>query len=280
MKKLELRRKNIKRTANLLDISRSSYYTYKNKKISKRSLEELVLKEEIREIWLLNEKKYGSPKIQGELRKKGVRVSERRIQKLMKEMGIKSVVTQKYKYKASVSSEQEGLENKLNRDFKSSKSYEKIVGDITYIRTKDKGWCYLASYMDLYNNEILSWNFQRKMDMNLVMSALEKIPARHLKGSIVHTDRGSQYTSKEMRKRLKKLGALESFSRKGNPWDNACIESFHATLKKELIYDMEVKSYEDTKEAIFEFIEGWYNNERIQKRLGYLSPTEYLRKSS
>ena len=133
MKKLELRRKNIKRTSDLLEISRSSYYSYKNKKISKRSLEEQILKEEIREIWLLNEKKYGSPKIQGELRKKGMKVSERRIQKLMKEMGIKSIVTQKYKYKASVSSEQEGLENKLNRDFKSTKSYEKIVGDITYI---------------------------------------------------------------------------------------------------------------------------------------------------
>ena len=83
-----------------------------------------------------------------------------------------------------------------------------------------------------------------------------------------------------MRKRLKKSGALESFSRKENPWDNACIESFHATLKKELIYDMGAKSYEETKEAIFEFIEGWYNNERIQKRLAYLSPSEYLRKSS
>lgn len=133
--------------------------------------------------------------------------------------------------------------------------------------------------MDLYNNEILSWNFGTKMDFNLVMSALEKISSKHLKGSIVHTDRGSQYTSKEMRKKLKEKGSLESYSRKGNPWDNTCIESFHATLKKELIYDMEIKTYEDTREALFEFIEGWYNNERIQKRLGYLSPKEYLRKS-
>ena len=280
MKKLELRRKNIKRTANLLDISRSSYYTYKNKKISKRSLEEVVLKEEIREIWLLNEKKYGSPKIQGELRKKGVRVSERRIQKLMKEMGIKSVVTQKYKYKASVSSEQEGLENKLNRDFKSSKSYEKIVGDITYIRTKDKGWCYLASYMDLYNNEILSYEFGEKMEEELVLKSLFKLPLKKLKGSIIHTDRGSQYTAKNYRKKLSEYGIIESYSRRGNPYDNACIESFHSVLKKELIYPQELKSYSELKRILFEYIEGFYNTRRTQKRLGYLSPKEYLKKIS
>ena len=280
MKKLELRRKNIKRTANLLDISRSSYYRYKNKKISKRSLEEVVLKEEIREIWLLNEKKYGSPKIQGELRKKGVRVSERRIQKLMKEMGIKSVVTQKYKYKASVSSEQEGLENKLNRDFKSSKSYEKIVGDITYIRTKDKGWCYLASYMDLYNNEILSYEFGEKMEEELVLKSLFKLPLKKLKGSIIHTDRGSQYTAKNYRKKLSEYGIIESYSRRGNPYDNACIESFHSVLKKELIYPQELKSYSELKRILFEYIEGFYNTRRTQKRLGYLSPKEYLKKIS
>ena len=280
MKKLELRRKNIKRTANLLDISRSSYYRYKNKKISKRSLEEVVLKEEIREIWLLNEKKYGSPKIQGELRKKGLRVSERRIQKLMKEMGIKSVVTQKYKYKASVSSEQEGLENNLNRDFKSTKSYEKIVGDITYIRTKDKGWCYLASYMDLYNNEILSYEFGEKMEEELVLKSLFKLPLKKLKGSIIHTDRGSQYTAKNYRKKLSEYGIIESYSRRGNAYDNACIESFHSVLKKELIYPQELKSYSELKRILFEYIEGFYNTRRTQKRLGYLSPKEYLKKIS
>ena len=280
MKKLELRRKNIKRTAKLLDISRSSYYRYKNKKISKRSLEEQILKEEIREIWLLNEKKYGSPKIQGELRKKGMRVSERRIQKLMKEMGIKSVVTQKYKYKASVATEQEGLENMLNRDFKSNKSYEKIVGDITYIRTKDKGWCYLASYMDLYNNEILSYEFGEKMEEELVLKSLFKLPLKKLKGSIIHTDRGSQYTAKNYRKTLSEHGITESYSRRGNPYDNACIESFHSVLKKELIYPQELKSYNELERILFEYIEGFYNTRRTQKRLGYLSPKEYLKKIS
>ena len=96
----------------------------------------------------------------------------------------------------------------------------------------------------------------------------------------MHTDRGSQYTSKVIRGKLKEYEALESNIRKGNPYDNECIESFHAILKKELISDIEIKTYEELKVVLFEYIENWYNNERIQKRLGYLSPGEYLRKSS
>jgi len=174
----------------------------------------------------------------------------------MKEEGLQPIVMKKYRASIKKLKIVEDLKNELNQNFESKRYGEKIVGDITYIKTKDKGWCYLTSYMDLYNNEILSWNFGMRMDLNLVISALEKIPPKLLKGNIVHTDRGSQYTSKEMREKLNKMGALESFSRKGNPWDNACIESFHATLKKELIYNMEIKSYEDTKEILFEFIEG------------------------
>ena len=118
------------------------------------------------------------------------------------------------------------------------------------------------------------------MNVELVLSTLEKIPKKHLKGSIVHTDRGSQYTSREMREKLREYGTWESYSKKGNPSDNACIESFYATLKKELIYNIEEKSYEEMRGLLFEYIESWYNNKRIQKRLRYLLPTEYLKKSS
>ena len=271
---------NIKRSCELFEISKSSYYKSKSKKESLRSQKRKSDVLEIKKEFLKEKKRYGAPKIKNRLECRGLIIGINRVRRLMREEGLIPIVLKKYRYSTKKSKNVEGLKNVLNRDFKSERYGEKIVGDITYIWTKDCGWCYLASYMDLYNNEILSWNFQRKMDMSLVMTALEKIPSKHIKGSVVHTDRGSQYTSKEMRKKLKKLGALESFSRKGNPWDNACIESFHATLKKELIYDMGAKSYEDTREAIFEFIEGWYNNERIQKRLGYLSPAEYLIKAS
>ena len=233
----------------------------------------------IRETFELSKRRYGAPKIKKKLEHRGIIIGLNRVSRLMREEGMKSIISKKYRALNKVEEVGE-LNNKLKQDFKSKRYGEKISGDITYIKTKDRGWCYLSSYMDLYNNKILAWNFSPRMNVELVLSTLEKIPKKHLKGSIVHTDRGSQYTSKETREKLREYGAYESYSRKGNPYDNACIESFHATLKKELIYSIEEKSYEEMRGLLFEYIESWYNNERIQKRLGYLSPTEYLRKSS
>ena len=126
----------------------------------------------------------------------------------MNEMGIRSIVRKKYKYKANIPRDAEYLENRFNRDFKSEKRYEKIVGDITYIKTKDNGWCYLSSYIDLYNNEILSYEFGEKMEEKLVLKSLSKLPLKQLRGSIIHTDRGSQYTSKSYRKKLSEGGII------------------------------------------------------------------------
>ena len=112
------------------------------------------------------------------------------------------------------------------------------------------------------------------------MKSLFKLPLKKLKGSIIHTDRGSQYTAKNYRKTLSEHGITESYSRRGNPYDNACIESFHSVLKKELIYPQELKSYNELERILFEYIEGFYNTRRTQKRLGYLSPKEYLKKIS
>lgn len=261
-------------------ISRSSYYEKKSRKTSKREKENEELKLEIRRIWELSHKRYGSPKIKEELKKEGKIICEKRVQKLMREEGMKSIVLRKYKPLMKKSEEVEGLKNELERDFESEKARGKIVGDITYIKTKDKGWCYLASYMDLFNREIIGWDFSEKMELEVVLNALGKIPEKDLKGSIIHTDRGSQYTSIDYRAKLKKLKSVASYSRKGNPYDNACIESFHSVLKKELIYPQELKSYEEMKLQLFEYIESWYNGKRIQKRLGYLSPKEYLLKIS
>ena len=114
----------------------------------------------------------------------------------------------------------------------------------------------------------------------LALKSLLKLPLKKLKGSIIHTNRGSQHTARNYRKKLSEEGMIESYSRRGNPYDNACIESFHSVLKKELIYTRADKSYEETKLELFEYIEGWYNRRRTQKRLGYLSPKDYLLKIS
>ena len=126
------------------------------------------------------------------------------------------------------------LPNILKQDFSSKKAYKKIVGDITYIYTKQDGWCYLSSYMDLYNNEILGWSFSKEMTTKMVIESLEMacLKIKNTKEIIVHTDRGSQYTSNIYRELIEKKEMKGSYSRKGNPYDNTCIESFHSVLKK------------------------------------------------
>ena len=197
--KLQETGENIKRSCELLNISKSSYYEKKGRKASKRAEENKKLKEEIRRIWEKSYKRYGSPKIKAELEKSGKQVSERRIQRLMREEGIKSIILKKYNPTIKKGEEIEGLKNELNRDFRSERASEKIVGDITYIKTKDKGWCYLASYLDLFNGEIIGWEFSERMELDVVMKALKKLPLKILRGSIIHTDRGSQYTSVKYR---------------------------------------------------------------------------------
>ena len=154
---------------------------------------------------------------------------------------------------------------------------EKWVSDITYIHSEREGRCYLSSIMDLKSNRIISHKVGKVVDVELVVKTLEM--ATYMRGSaretIIHTDRGSQYLSKEYRKYCKENKLELSYSRKGNPYDNACIESFHATLKKEYVHHKKFKNLEEIRQGIFEYIESWYNRKRIQEKLGYLSPVEY-----
>lgn len=236
------------------------------------------MKEKIKAIWIDSKKRYGAPKIREQLVAKGYRIGQPRVQKLMKELGIRSIIVKRYKPQVSKKTEEiEGLENKLEQNFKTERVKEKWVTDITYIWTKRNGWCYLASVMDLYNNEIMGWSFGRTMTTELIKDALAKAlkKVRYPKGVIVHSDRGSQYTSAEYRAMLIRNGLIGSYSKKGCPYDNACIESFHAALKKELIYVESYETFEDAKWSIFEYIESFYNRIRIQARLGYKSPMGY-----
>ena len=166
--------------------------------------------------------------------------------------------------------------NRINRDFYSSNPNDKYVGDITYIKTK-QGTMYLATVIDLYSRKVVGWSMDDTMKVSLVNDALLMAIKRRnpSEGLIWHTDRGSQYLSKEYRKYCKENKLELSYSRKGNPYDNACIESFHATLKKEYVHHKKFKNLEEIRIGIFEYIESWYNRKRIQEKLGYLSPVEY-----
>ena len=193
-----------------------------------------------------------------------------------------SITVKKFKpQKGSKTKNEQAGPNILEQDFNVEKINEKVVGDITYIHTKKDGWCYLSSFMDLYNNEIIGWSFGKNMTTDLVLESFEMacFKRKGLEGSVIHTDRGSQYTSERFKEVVKDIGGQLSYSRKGNPYDNACIESFHSVLKRELIHHRNYETFEEALKEILEYIEGWYNTRRSQRRLGWKSPSEYLNAS-
>ena len=195
----------------------------------------------------------------------------------MKENRIFSIITKQYKYYKKGNESVSLVRNVLNRDFSTETINEKWVSDITYIWSRKEGWCYLSSIMDLYSNRIISHKVGKFMDIKLVMETLKE--AYYVRGRksniIIHADRGSQYMSKEYRDYCKSSKMIVSYSRKGNPYDNACIESFYATLKKEYIHHKKFDTIEEIKLVVFEYIEKWYNRERIQEKIGYLTPVEF-----
>lgn len=196
----------------------------------------------------------------------------------MKSNGITSITQKKYKPHSNKNKAiNPPAENLLNRDFKANSTGEKLVSDITYIHTIKDGWCYLATVMDLYSRRIIGWAFSKRMTVDLTLKALKR--ARKTitpkEGCILHSDLGSQYTSLSYIEKAKELGYTLSYSRKGNPYDNACIESFHASLKKEWVYHRKYSSYKEANLSIFTYIESWYNRQRRHSELGYYSPINY-----
>jgi len=194
----------------------------------------------------------------------------------MKSLGLFAVVFKKFRPQSSKSQNQD-LPNLLEQDFSAERINEKWIADITYIYTIQNGWCYLASILDLASHKIVGYEFGTSMDASLVVGALDKAMYNQNfpKEVIVHSDRGSQYLSKEYLKATTTHKVKCSYSAKCNPYDNATMESFHAILKKEEVYQKTYLNYEQAKLALFEYIEGWYNRNRIHGSIGYMTPMEY-----
>lgn len=209
------------------------------------------------------------------LLKEGYLVSLKRVQRLMKKADIRSITQKKFRPSSSKHKVEE-RENLLEQDFTTKTINEKWVGDITYIHTLKDGWCYLASVMDLHSRKIVGYSFSRTMTTDLVVKALNNAYETQNpdEGLILHTDLGSQYTSEEFEKCVQSKGIKHSFSHKGCPYDNACIESFHAILKKEEIHHVIYMDYQSAKISLFQYIEGWYNRKRIHGSIGYITPQE------
>ena len=223
-----------------------------------------------------SKRRYGAVKLCRVLGGTGTPCSIKRVQRHMAEQGLRSVVVKKYSHHANHGSIPDDKVNILKRDFGTETINQKWCTDITYIHVQKEGWTYLASVMDLCSRKIIGYAYGTSMTAELAVKAVENacLNVRDTKGIILHSDLGSQYTSQAFEDCLSRKEILHSFSRKGNPYDNACMESFHSVLKKEEIY---LHTYQDSKEAhraIFEYIEGWYNRKRIHSAIGYITPQQ------
>ena len=204
-------------------------------------------------------------------------MSQKRVARRMKIMGLRSITIKKYNHAGkSKCDETKQYPNLLEQNFYAEKPSQKWVGDITYIYTKETGWTYLAIVIDLFDLRVVGWSYGINMTDDLVIEAFNKaIINRGLcKDGIFHSDRGSQYTSNDYEELLKALKIRHSYSKKGYPYDNASMESFNAIIKKEEVNNNHYETFEEAKLAIFEFIESWYNNQRIHSTLGYMTPNE------
>ena len=260
----------------VLDVGRSSFYDWLNKQPSARTIENQVLAARIREIFMESRCNYGTRRIRHVLLSTGIKISRRRVGKLMKAQDLRCKTKRKFKLTTDSKHAYAISPNLLARDFTASQPDQKYVGDITYIWTAE-GWLYLATVIDLYSRRIVGWSMDERMKATLVNDALlMALWSRKPKSGLIwHTDRGSQYASISHRNILKQHHVTQSMSRKGDCWDNSVAESFFHTLKTELTHHVFFKTRDDAKQAIFEYIEVFYNRKRIHSTNDYLSPADF-----
>ena len=260
----------------MLDVSISGYYAWQDRPLSQHDREELRLELEIKAADRRTKQSYGAERLQHDLEDHGIRVGVCRIKRLRAKLGIRC--KQKRKFKATTYSKH-GLpvaENLLNQQFQAIAPNKVWLSDITYVPT-DEGWLYLAGHKDLFTKEIVGYAMGERMTQNLVSDSLMRAieAKRPAMGLMHHSDRGSQYCAIEYRKLLDHFRLKVSMSGKGNCYDNAPMESFWGMLKQELVYHHHFRTRTEARQAITEYIEVFYNRQRIQKKLGFLSPLAY-----
>jgi len=259
-----------------LKISHSGYYYWTNKPCSKRDLDNEALSKQIETMFFKEKRRVGYRRIAKRLKKEGVYVSRNRVARVMKIHGLRARSARKFKATTNSNHVLPVAPNLLEQDFTAEKANEKWVSDITYIPT-DEGWIYLAAVMDLYSRMIVGWSISERMTANIVVDALQMAVGRRLRptGVIVHSDRGSQYCSGIYRQLLEDNNLICSMSKRGDCYDNASMESWNHSFKVEAIYGEKFHTREEAKKHIFEYIEVYYNRDRLHSSIGYLSPENF-----
>jgi len=263
----------------IMKVSASGYYAWLDRPLSKRAREEGRLEVEIRAAHKRTRQTYGPERLQHELAEHGIQVGIWRIRRIRKKLGLHC--KQKRKFKATTDSKHTlpVAGNLLRQQFNVYEPNTVWVSDITYIPT-DEGWLYLAGHKDLFTGEIVGYAMGQRLSRNLVSQSLLQavVAKRPDKGLLHHSDRGSQYCSKEYMNLLKQCGLQASMSGKGNCFDNAPMESFWGTLKQELVHHRCYRSRREAIQDITEYIEIFYNRQLLQARRGFLSPAKYAQK--
>jgi len=263
----------------IMDVSASGYYARLDRPLSKRAREEMRLEVEIKAADKRTRQTYGPERLQCDLAENGVQVGICRIKRIRTKLGIRC--KQKRKFKATTYSNHNlpVAENLLNQQFQVAEPNKVWLTDITYVPT-DEGWLYLAGHKDLFTSEIVGYAMGERMTKNLVSQSLFRAveAKRPAKGLMHHSDRGSQYCSYEYRHLLEHFAMITSMSGKGNCFDNAPMESFWGMLKQELIYQCHFRTRQEAIQAITEYIEIFYNRQRLQAGLGFLAPAVYAQR--
>ena len=268
----------------VLQVRPSSYYAWCLRGESAHRLRDQELSQQIQHSFQESRGRYGSPRVYQELRSQGIVCSEKRVARLMQKAGLR--VSQRRRFTSTTDSRHSHpvAQNVLNRDYQveSISGMNRVwAGDITYIPTAS-GWLYLAVVLDLKSRKVIGWSMADTLEQPLVGDALQMALLQRLSGKaqrelLFHSDRGSQYAAGETQKLLQEWEVVPSMSRKGNCWDNAPLESFFATLKKELVHREKYQNHQQAKASLFQYIEVFYNRRRRHSALGFLSPNDYER---
>lgn len=267
----------IKQLGRTLEVARSGYYRWRQSRSSARENANAQLIQQIKSIYKARRGNYGSPRITEELQQRGHKCNHKRVERLMRQHGLKGRTCDKRKVRTTDSEHDQPVAPNLLRDRPApQKPNEVWVADITYVPTA-QGCLFLAAVMDLYSRLIVGWSLWRRLEASGALQALNRALAnrRYPRGVIHHSDRGVQYASLEYRKRLKQCGLIASMSRKGNCYDNAAMEAFWSTLKREALPESSKWSENRVSQVTFEFIEAIYNRSRLHSSLGYQSPVDF-----
>lgn len=259
-----------------LAVSSSGYYDWRDRPPSARANSRAELDDTVELAFSVEKGRAGAPRLSKRLKANGCNAGRNQVAESLRRQGLRAKAARKFKATTNSKHSLPIAPNLLEQDFSAERPNQKWVSDITYIAT-DEGWLYLAVVVDLYSRLVVGWSMSERMTSTLVCDALRMALFRRQRphGVIVHSDRGSQYCSKEHRKLLADNGLLCSMSAKGNCYDNAAMESWNHSLKVEAIHGEKLPTREYAKAHVFDYIEVYYNRQRLHSKLGYLSPAEF-----